>query len=411
MFRFTTGLLLVGTLATSGRAGADPITLNDALRRASTRPTVAMVSAERDAARGNAEGAALPLYNPTLEASAGPRWSSGTLLTGVSIGIGQTIELGGKRGARRDAADARLRATELGFGGAQLLARIDAWRAYELAIVARLRVDATKEAENNAAEVVAATQQAQALGSETQLRLNLAASDLGRARHDRADAENAYAAALADLAGAIGALANEHVEPSEAAPALPAVTDENAIVAQALANRPELAEARAQVTAAAADVRSADAAAVPDVTLNVTYGYEPEFDIRTQSLLFGASIALPLRNRNQGQRAATRALEHRAQLESDWLRVQVERDARLAAQRYARALTAVQGFDRDVTEKLHDNLQLATDSFRAGKIDFYAFSIARRDLFANRLGYLDAAAEAVEAWAMLARAAALEVKP
>lgn len=411
MFRITTGLLLVGTLAASRRAAAAPITLDEALRRATTRPTVAMVAADRDAARGDAEGAALPLYNPTIEASAGPRWSSGSLLTGVSVGLAQTIELGGKRGARRDAADARLRATELGVGGAQLVARIEAWRAYELAIVARLRVEATREAEATAAEVVTATQQGQALGNETQLRLNLASSDLGRARHDRADAENAYATALAVLASAIGASAAEQVEPSAPAPVLPPATDERALVAQALASRPELAQARAQLVAAQADVRSADAAGVPDVTLSVTYGYEPDVDLRTQSLLFGASIALPVRNRNQGQRAATRALAHRAQLESDWLRVEVERDARLAAQRYTRALAAVQGFDRDVTERLHENLQLAADSFRAGKIDFYAFSIARRDLFANRLAYLDAAAEAVEAWAVLARAAAVEVKP
>ena len=407
------GVLLAAGLVFAPRyAAGDPITLDEALRRAKSRPTVAMVEAERAAARGNAEQAALPLYNPTLDFSAGPRLSAATIFAGAQIGIAQTIELGGKRAARRDAADARLRVADFAAGASGRLAQIEAWRAFELAMVARMRVEAAKDAEATAAEIVSATQQAQALGGETQLRINLVAADLGRARHDRADAENAYAAAIAELASAIGAAPGEHPEPAANTFVLPAAvkTDQDA-VARALAARPDLAQAKAEVVAAGADVRAADAAAVPDITLGVTYGYEPEADVRTQSLLVGASIALPVRNRNQGQRAATRALEHRARLEAEWLAIEVERAARLAFERYTRAESAVSAFSKDVSEKLHENLQLATDSFRAGKIDFYAFTLARRDLLANRIAYLDALAESIDAWAALARAAALEVQP
>lgn len=404
-------LLAAGLMFAPRYAAGDPITLDEALRRAKSRPTVAIAEAERAAARGNAEQAALPLYNPTLDFSAGPRLS-GTILTGAQIGIAQTIELGGKRAARRDAANARLRVADFAAGASGRIAQIEAWRAYELAMVARLRVEAAKDAEATAAEIVNATQQAQALGGETQLRINLVAADLGRARHDRADAENAYAAAIAELASAIGAAPGERPEPAATTFVFPAAmkTDKDA-VARALAARPDLAQAKAEVVAAAADVRAADAAAVPDLTLGVTYGYEPDVDVRTQSLLVGASIALPIRNRNQGQRAATRALEHRSRLEAEWLATEVERAARLAFERYTRAETAVSAFSTDVSEKLHDNLQLATDSFRAGKIDFYAFTLARRDLLANRIAYLDALAESIDAWAVLAQAAALEVQP
>jgi cobalt-zinc-cadmium efflux system outer membrane protein len=409
MFRICVGTLVLGV--SLGRASAEPISLDEALRRATARPTVEVATAERDAARGNLTDAALPRYNPSLDASAGPRWSSGQLLTGISVGVGQTFELGGKRQARKDAAAARLRAADVGIGASKLIARAEAWRAYELAIIARLRVDATKEAEAAASEVVSATQQSQALGEETQLRLNLTAADFGKAKHDRIDAERDYAEALSDLADAIGAGPNELVEPSVNIPVLPKAPDEATLVARAIASKPELAQAKAEAEAARADVQNADAARVPDVTLSATYGYEPDVDVKTQSLLFGASIALPFRNRNQGERAATRARARGADIEARWLRTQVEREARLTAQSYARALAALQAFDVDVTEKLHENLQLANDSFRAGKIDFYAFSQARRELLANRLGYLDAAAEAIDAWAVLATATATEVKP
>lgn len=405
--------LLAAGLALAPRAAfANPITLEDALRRAAARPTVVIAEADRAAARGTARQAALPLFNPSLDVSAGPRLSSSTLLTGAQIGLSQTVELGGKRAARRDAAAARLRVADIAAGATPRSARIEAWRAYELAIVARMRVDATKDAEATAAEIVEATQQAQALGAETQLRINLVTADLGRARHERVDAENAYASALAALASAIGAGPSERPEPAATAFVFPAsLKSEQEAVSRALAARPDLAQAKAAIAAAAADVRAADAAAVPDVTLGVIYGYEPEADMRTQSLLFSASIALPIRNRNQGQREASRALEHRAQVEAEWLATEVGRSARLAFERYTRAESAVAAFSKEVTEKLHENLQLATDSFRAGKIDFYAFTLARRDLVGNRIAYLDALAESIDAWADLARAAALAVQP
>lgn len=401
MFRSVLVLSLIG-----GLAHAESITLDEALRRASTRPSVAMATAERDAARANT--ADLPLYNPTLELSAGPRWASGTTLAGGSIGVGQTIELGGKRAARRDAAAARAKVATGALVGAKLAARIEAWRAFQLAVVARMRVAAAIESEQTAAEVVGAIQQAQALGGETQLRLNLAVADLGKAKHDRIDGENEYATTLADLGSAVGAPAAAQLEPDVTSPALPRPVDEARVVAAALAQRPELAQAQAEIEAARAEIRVADAAAVPDVTLGLTYGYEPDPDLKVHTLVVSAAIALPVRTRNQAQRAASRALAQRADLEAGWLRVEVERTVRTAAQRYTRALAAVEAFDREVSDKLHDNLQLAADSYRAGKIDFYAFSLARRDLFANRLGYLDAAGEAIEAWAALARASGVQ---
>lgn len=394
---------------TRATASAEPITLADALRRAEAHPEVAIAQAEREAAVGVADQAGRPLYNPELNVSAGPRLATGSRLFGVQVGLAQTIELGGKRDARRDAADARLQVAVSGTVAARAFARIDAWRAFELAIVARMRRDAAKDAEALATSIVNATKEASWKG--TQLQLNLAEAELGRAVHDRIDAENGYASAISDLARTIGAPAREMVEPAASTPVLPLPPVPDAVAAQALASHPDLARARAEIGATRADVRAADAAAVPDVTLSVGYGYEPDADVRTHSVFVGASIPLPLRNRNQGQRSSVRAVARRAELESGWLRTVVERETRTGAERYARARAAVEGFNREVSERLHENLKLAEDSFVAGKIDFFAFTTARRDLFANRLAYLAAFDEAIEAWAVLARSSALEVQP
>ena len=68
---------------------------------------------------------------------------------------------------------------------------------------------------------------------------------------------------------------------------------------------------------------------------------------------------------------------------------------------YQKTREAVLGFDREVNEHLHENLELARESFASGKIDYYEFNVVRRELIANRLAYLDAFAEAIDARSIL----------
>ena len=87
------------------------------------------------------------------------------------------------------------------------------------------------------------------------------------------------------------------------------------------------------------------------------------------------------------------------------------REARLALANYLRARDAVLGFDQQVRERLHENLELARESFASGKIDYFEFNVVRRELIASRTAYLDAVAESVDAWHALVRAAGEEQTP
>ncbi|MCA9674663.1 MAG: TolC family protein [Myxococcales bacterium] len=395
---------------TTAVAHADTITLEEALRRAVERPTVALAAADTEAAQNDANGARLPAYNPELGIAIGPARGGGATLFDFEVSLSQTIERGGKRAARADAADARVRVAAAAHDLETTLARLEAWRAFELALVQRDRVEAAKEAEQAAADVAAATEQTQAAGKGTQLEVNLTTSEVGRSKHDRLDAESAYEAAIAELASAIGAGADERIEPTGdlAAPAeLP--WNEDDFVALALKNRPELAGTRAEVDVAHAEARAEDAEAAPDLTLGLSYGFSQDPDIDTHAILLSASIALPVRNRNQGRRRAARVRIHRAEIDDAWARAEVEREARLAHQAYSRAREAVAGFDQDVTGQLDENLELARQSFDRGKIDYFAFSQARRDLIAGERDYLDAVEEAVEARYAVLRAAGDDV--
>jgi|JI10StandDraft_1071094.scaffolds.fasta_scaffold16164_3 cobalt-zinc-cadmium efflux system outer membrane protein len=407
MTTFAFSRAVIGAVLVSGItvSHADSITLDQAVRRAANRPAVAIAGTEVDAVRAEAAGARRPIYNPELGVAIGPRFGGGQTLLDAEVSLAQTIELGGKRDARRAVADARVAAAGSNLVQAQLDAEFEVWRAFQLTLLARARIDATREAEALATQLVTASSDRQALGAGTQLQINLATLEGGRARHDRLDAENAYDAALAELARVIGAAPDERLEPVGELATLPAAAlDEDALVARALANRPDLDVARAGLRVARAEVRLANAEATPNLTASVSYGYEQDLDTDFHAVMAGLSISLPVRNRNQGARSAARARVRGAELEQDRRTVDVEREVRVAIRAYARAREALLGFDREINERLHDNLELAHESFVAGKLDYFEFSVVRRDLVANRLAFLDAATEAVDAWSTVQRA-------
>ncbi len=409
---FSLLLSVVGALVWSTSAAAAPMTLAQAIQRADRRPRVEIARAEAQAARHDADQARLPAYNPELSVGVGPRFVGGERTAALQIGVAQTIQLGGKRGARREAADAQIEAADAEQVAARLHARAEAWRAFQRALVVRERVAMAHEAEQVSIQVDEATRERQKVGFGKQLEVNLTTAEVGRARHDRLDAERAYDAAIAALASAIGAAATEAIEPTGTLEPTPALTGApEALIARALRDRPEARVARAATRAAGAEIRVADADALPDLAVGVSYGYERDADVTAQTVLATVSSALPLWNRNQGTRRAVRARATRAALEAQWTTTEIEREIRVALASYQRAREAVLGFDKEVNERLHENLELARASYTSGKIDYFQFNVVRRELLASRNAYLDAFEETIEAWSAVQQATGGEVMP
>lgn len=399
-------------LLISGHVAAAPITLDQAVQRAVGRPLVAMAGKSAEAARHEADQASLSAYNPEVTVGAGPRFVGDERWIALQIGLGHTIQLGGKRSARRAVADARIEVVDAERFAASLIARAETWRAFQLALVFRERVTMAKEAEQVSIQVEEATRERQKVGFGTQLELNLTTAEVGRARHDRLDAERKYDAAVAELASAIGARATETFEPNGMLAPTPALTgDTEALIARAIRERPEARLALASSKVARAEIRVADADAIPDLTLGVSYSYERDPDVTAQTVLATASIGLPLLNRNQGKRRAVRSLANRAEIEGAWTTTEIEREIRVAVSGYQRAREAVLGFDKEVNERLHENLELARASYTSGKIDYFQFNVVRRELLASRNAYLDAFEETIEAWSAVQQATGGEVMP
>jgi cobalt-zinc-cadmium efflux system outer membrane protein len=385
--------------ASSVQARATTISLDEAVRRAKQEnPVVQESASDVELAEGGLLAARTYPHNPELGVSLGPAFGGGETFLDWEVSLGQIIELGGKRSYRVAGAEARR-----GGAGAKLawnrwLVEAGVRRAYFLGLVARARVETAKEAEAVAGEIKKAAQERLRLGAATQLEVNVAIADEGKAVRERLEAENRYQASLVDLGAAIGAPANDWLEPEGAPSTFPELSwSEDDFVAGALAFRPDLAASRSERQAAAADLDLAGAEAVPDLSLVISYGQSHEPGLVVDSVLVGVSLPIPLWNRNQGGGQSAQAGLKRAQIAEGAARRDAERDARGAHRMYRKAREAVLAFDKNVVEKLGENLDLARESYLAGKIGLVEFNVLRKGLVEARTAYLDALTSAVDA--------------
>lgn len=402
------GLSLLSPAAARG----DDLTLADALARAAAHPALAVVDAEVAAASADRDVAGATTLAPTFTLGVGPRFVGSSPAVALQAAVAQVIERGGKPAARRTLADARHQLVDAERASRARTIALDVADAFQQALVARTRLAATREAEDLAVEVHAVAIDSRDLGADTQLRVNAATADLGLTRHARLDAEAQYEAALAELARALGAAPATRLEPvGEVVVPPPAPWTEDDAVARARAARPELAIADGTLRVARAEAALAAAEATTDLAVGLAYDFEQD---RTgpdaHAVLVTVSVGLPVRARARALRAAA---DHRIDARTaarDVAQADVERDTRRAYQAYARARTALLGFDADVRDHLHDNLALVRDAFVAGKLSFPEFSLMRKSFIDNQLAYVDAAAEAAHAWTDLQRAVG-EVAP
>lgn len=398
---------LFATLALATTAAAQQISLDEALQGALERhPDLRVAEAELKAAEGEVRGARTYPFNPEVSASGGRETNPGDSDRGSAyeLSLDQTLELG-KRGPRIAAAEARLAAARARVDQVRVTVLAAARRAYFLAVVENDRLATVREAEAVADELRDFAAERLRLGAGTQLESNVAAAAAGRARSDRLTAQRRRRVALTELATAIGAPASELPEPVGPFLPLPPPGTLEEFVQRALNTRPDLRAIRQERLAAASDLTLAKRLGIPDPTFGIRWGranHPPlEGSPQENTLLFGLTLPLPLFNRNQGGVAVARALESRQGVLEQAQQLNVEREARAAYESYRIAQEAALGFDKDVIDRLDENLGLARESLRAGKISLLEFNVVRRDLVDTRLGYLDALADLVEARAAL----------
>lgn len=378
-----------------GVAAAQTAPPLEALLKAAA-PRLAVGEAETQAAEGRAEQArARP--NPTLGlqienlGGEGPYRDFQSAETTLSVA--QTLELGGKRGARIATAEAELATVRSRAGLSQVAYARDLVVAYATAEAAGEQLSVAKDGADLAEADARAARLLVDNGKEAELRALQARAAVSAAQAGVADAEAASGAALARLSALTGG------EQTFTAVTPGALDRAWQLVATIQAPTVAVAEAEQRVATRKLDLERRRA--TPDLTVN--FGVRRLAGDDATAAVAGFSLPLPLFDRNRGavksaQADADAALARLLIAQADAIadRRSAEGEAR-AAERSAAA--AQEGEDA-----AREAYRLARLGYEAGKLPLIELLSARRDLVAARQRRIEARLTRAKALADLAQA-------
>jgi outer membrane protein, heavy metal efflux system len=280
------------------------------------------------------------------------------------IGVDVPILIGGQRGHRTRAAEARVAAKRADVDVDQAKAEIEIRRRFLALAAAQRKAAALAAALDDARAVraiVAGRQQAGAKSPYELERTDLALAALA-SRHDEALTDvTAASGALAAAAGIAG------WQPRAAGPFEPpaAPTAAEAAGGAPGADHPELVAGAAALASARRDEAAAHAEAVPTPSLQLqSFGTT---DPQGIAVTVGVSIPLPLFDRNQGGVARARAQQRAAELDHRATGAELTADLAHATAVEAARCAAVARFRADAIERLPRVRAMAEASYRSGQ--------------------------------------------
>lgn len=407
MMRTTPVLSVLLVLCSVSQVVAQPriVTVDEAIRLAQdNNPELQQATADISSARARLDGASLLLQsNPTLAAEAGPR-DDPSVKRGVeySFQLLQQVEVAGQRGVRMEAATAALDATDARLRALRVDLTARVRESFGRVVAAQQWLALSTEALAVAQQGLDAVDARFRAGAIPSLELNTARGELGRAIREKADAERRRAEALAGFRLLVGLDPSESIDAQGESKPDEALPDGDEVVAQALANRAELEEARRDLASAEAEAKLAARAWIPSPRLGTTYRYEG--DTNTTIVLGVVQVDLPVFNRNVAARGTTDARVDQLRVAIAATERRVKQEALTALERVRTARAAAKGYAGDVVKGMQQNIVLVTESYRAGKIDFLQLVVIRRQAIDTQREYIDVLEELNAAEAQLGRA-------
>ena len=391
--------LLVATLlwVTASAVQAQTLTLDTALQNAfANNPELAAARWEIDIAEGGRQQAGL-IPNPVVSWDAeDTRRDSRT----TTIKLSQTLELGGKRGARVDVATRAQDAAALTLEQRRNGLRADVIDSYYAALRAQERLDLAQRslalAERGLVVAngrVSAGKSSPVEATRAQVQLSEIRLELNRAQIGLTDVYRRLAASTGSATPDFQAVASQR----ESTPVLPAA----ALLLARLEQTAELRLAELQVLQNEASVGLEKAQRIPD--LDVSIGSQYDASVRERVNVVGVSMPIPLFNRNQGNvlAASRRADQARDLRNAAELRLRTE--TRQALDLWQTANTEVRAFNQQILPAAQNAVDSATRGFEMGKFNFLDVLDAQRTLIAARTQYLTATAQATDAWVRIER--------
>ncbi|AUO21250.1 TolC family protein [Pseudomonas sp. NC02] len=384
-------------LMTVQGANAQTLTLESALQTAfANNPDMAAAQWEIDIAQGGRQQAGL-IPNPVASWDAeDTRRNSRT----TTVKLSQTLELGGKRGARIDVATRAQEAAALTLEQRRNGLRAEVIDGYYGALRAQERLDLAQRSVALAERGLVVANGRVTAGKTSPVEATRAQVQLSEIRLEFNRAQMGLTDAYRRLAASTGAASTDFqavATQAQAAPALPSPTQ----LLGRLEQTAELRLAELQIVQGEAALGLEKAQRIPD--LDVSIGSQYDASVRERVNVVGVSMPIPLFNRNQGNvlAASRRADQARDLRNATELRLRTE--TRQALDLWQTANTEVRSFNQQILPAAQSAVDSATRGFEMGKFNFLDVLDAQRTLIAARTQYLAATAQATEAWVRIER--------
>jgi cobalt-zinc-cadmium efflux system outer membrane protein len=282
-----------------------------------------------------------------------------------SYGISQTVELGGKRRKRIDAADAN---SELAKGQFQTVLwqlTNDLKRKFYTVLLNQSLLQLAQENQKTFADTIQRTTELYQSGEISGLDLKRLEVEKLKFDTDVANSEREYEVAVRDLRVTLGG--DYRVMDIDVAGKLDYQPYEFSLAElrdKSLTARPDLKAAQLSERAADASIRLQNAQRVPDVTLGAGVDQVPQ---GTSTYTAGVTITLPVFDRNQGERAKALIEKQKAQNQQALLANQVLSDVDKALVAFNLQKKRVELYRTGVLTKVDDIQTLTEFALKAGE--------------------------------------------
>lgn len=349
-------------------------------------PLVQAAQAELDAARARERAAGRALYNPELDAE----YEDGEVRT-RSIGINQTIDFGGKRGARERAASFETQSAMESLALVRQGVLAELFSALGKVDVAAEQLRIADEREALMERLRALADERRQVGDLNQIEFELARLAYAEAALLRSQAAAQQVTAEQALARVAGADLSSY--PPLPGTYVPVILNEPAVNG-ILTDLPSVRAAQARVSAAQAVVDLRRRERRPDPTIGLYAGREGDDDL--VGIRF--SIPFPVRNSYRAEVDAASA-EFKAldqSVANDYRQLRAELIA--AQQRYELARTAWDDWQRLGAASLASQTKMLERLWRAGELNTTDYLVQLRQTLDTRVAASEQRGVVWESW-------------
>ena len=393
--------------------GREEVELSSFLAYADARAPVLLVARSTRSRAAAARAAAAPALpaNPQLSVAVGPRFGLGGTGVDVQASFTQQFFVAGERGLRLAAADRQRDLTDAEIEQLRWAVHCDVHAAFHRALVHRDRALLAARILAFQEEVLRIVERQIRAGETAGLTLRLTQAEVAQARQLTVAATQGYLGARIQLAQLSGwPVARPPVPVGEVdAPREPPALD--ALLATARRQLPALRLRDASVREARSRVALADREAWPQPTVGVQYQREgnPGAEGIYHTVMGMLSIPLPTFQRNQGDRARSRADVRVAEAEAAAALSLLDGQVALAHSEVTSAARRLLSYGTEVLPRFEENLALLRRSFELGEIDVLALSIGRERFLRIQSDALDAQLDYFVALANLERTVGVDL--